>query len=250
MRRTHTRARPEAVPEIMSDDIYFAELPGLHLYDGLEEDVCTGEELLIPGPSGPLQALTSCPACYQGTNPVAIVCHPHPLYGGSMSNKVVHILAETFNEMGLLSVTFNFRGVGKSVGRFDKGIGETEDLLAVVNWVRERYPGAPIWLAGFSFGAYVAARACVPANAERLLLVAPPVTMFDFSSVDVNGIPWMVIQGGKDEITAPEAVSRWACAQPNRPEYHWMAEADHFFHGRMNRLRDTLMKSWAPATAG
>jgi len=229
----------------MSDDIYFAELQERHLYDGLEEDLCTGEELMIPGPSGRLEALTSCPECYVGTRPVAIVCHPHPLYGGSMKNKVVHILSETFNDMGLLSVTFNFRGVGRSEGRYDNGIGETEDLLAVVEHFRTRHPEAPIWLAGFSFGAYVALRGHAEAGAERLLLVAPPVTMFDFDALPTIDVPWMVVQGGRDTIITPQAVAAWVQRQRRRPDYRWMTDADHFFHGRLNRLRETVMGAWA-----
>lgn len=226
---------------------YAAEPQNRHLYDGLEEDLCSGEELLVAGPAGPIEVLTSCPACYQGHHPIAIVCHPHPLYGGSLKNKVVHILAETFNAMGMLSVCFNFRGVGKSAGEFDDGIGETADLLAVVAFFRARHPQAPLWLAGFSFGAYVALRGHREANAARLLLVAPPVAMFDFASLPEVEIPWMVIQGGKDEITSPEAVSHWVAARPLRPQYRWMADADHFFHGRLNRVRDSLMTLWSDA---
>ncbi|SCZ61371.1 alpha/beta hydrolase [Thiohalomonas denitrificans] len=233
----------------MADDFYFSELQERHLYDGLEEDVCSGEELLIDGPAGPLEVLTSCPDCYEDTRPIAVICHPHPLYGGSMKNKVVHILSETFNDMGLLSVTFNFRGVGKSEGRFDHGRGETGDMLAVVRYFRERYPRAPLWLAGFSFGAYVAVRGHREAGAERLLLVAPPVNMFDFSDVPTVEVPWMVVQGGRDDITEPRQVSKWVHDQPARPEYRWMADADHFFHGRLNRLRDAVMNRWSGEVA-
>jgi len=233
----------------MSDDFYFSELHSRHLYDGLEEDLCTGEELLVPGPAGAIEVLTSCPQCYEGTRPMAIVCHPHPLYGGSMKNKVVHILAETFNEMGLLGITFNFRGVGKSSGRFDHGRGETDDLLAVARYFRERHPNAPIWLAGFSFGAYVALRGHAALGAERLLLVAPPVGMFDFEQLPQVSVPWLVVQGGKDEIIAPQAVSDWVFRQSSRPEYRWMADADHFFHGRLNRLREFVISRWSRAVA-
>ncbi len=231
----------------MSDDIYFSELQARHLYDGLEEDLCTGEELLIPGPTGNIEVLTSCPECYTEERPIAVVCHPHPLYGGSMRNKVVHILAETFNSMGLLSVTFNFRGVEKSSGRYAKGIGETEDLRAVVDYFRQRHPKAPLWLAGFSFGAYVALRGHQEVEAARLLLVAPPVTLFDFADLPEVNIPWMVIQGGKDEIIEPELVSRWVSGREHRPVFRWMADADHFFHGRLNRIRDTVMSQWGEA---
>lgn len=229
---------------------HYAELHNRHLYDGLEEDCCTGEELLIPGPAGDIEALTSCPDCYAGNRPMAIVCHPHPLYGGSMKNKVVHILSQTFNDMGLLSVTFNFRGVGKSAGQFDHGRGEQADLAAVAAFFRARHPQAPLWLAGFSFGAYVAARSLAEIGAERLLLVAPPVTMFDFGEVPPIEVPWMVVQGGQDEIVAPQAVSAWVTSQARHPDYRWMADADHFFHGRLNRLRDAVMESWGERRPG
>jgi len=193
--------------------------------------------------------LTSCPECYVGTKPIVVICHPHPLYGGSLKNKVVHILAETFNDMGMLSVSFNFRGVGRSEGRFDEGRGETDDLLAVVKFFRERHPEAPVWLAGFSFGAFVAMRGQREAGAERLLLVAPPVSMFDFADIPEPEIPWMVVQGGRDEIIDPMAVSHWVHDRPNRPLYRWMADADHFFHGRLNRLRDSVMAQWGDAAA-
>jgi len=232
----------------MADDFNYAGLQSRHLYDGLEETLCTGEELLIPGPAGVIEALTSCPDCYQGGRPIAVVCHPHPLYGGSMSNKVVHILMQTFNEMGLLSVAFNFRGVGRSQGRFDRGNGECADLAAVIDFFRGRHPRAPLWLAGFSFGAYVATRSHVAVEAERLLLVAPPVTMFDFTPLAPVSVPWMVVQGGQDEIIAPPAVSAWVSAQPQRPDYRWMADADHFFHGRLNRLREAVLAGWGGQT--
>lgn len=231
----------------MTDDFYFSELHERHLYDGLEEEHCSGEVLSIPGPAGKIEALTSCPDCYTGRRPVAVICHPHPLYGGSLKNKVVHILAETFNDMGLLSVSFNFRGVGQSAGRYAQGVGEGEDLEAVVAWLRERYPQAPIWLAGFSFGAYVALRAQAQVRAERLLLVAPPVTMFDFTGLAPVEVPWLVVQGGRDEIIAPEAVSAWVHAQPRQPDYRWLGDADHFFHGRLNRLREAVQAAWADA---
>lgn len=230
-----------------SDDIYYSELQARHLYDGMEEDLCTGEELLIPGPAGNIEVLTSCPECYIGSSPIAVICHPHPLYGGNMRNKVVHILAESFNSMGLRAVTFNFRGVEKSTGRYDRGVGETEDLKAVVDYFRKRHPEAPLWLAGFSFGAYVALRAHQQLDAERLLLVAPPVGLFDFDDLPEVTIPWMVIQGGKDEVVAPAAVSSWLQQRRHRPVLRWMADADHFFHGRLNRLRESVVKLWSDA---
>ncbi|HKK04486.1 MAG TPA: alpha/beta fold hydrolase [Gammaproteobacteria bacterium] len=228
----------------MTSDFDVSELRAKHLYDGLQESPCSGEELMIPGPAGDIEALTRYPeGCPEG-GPVAVLCHPHPLYGGSMANKVVHILSDTFNELGVPTVRFNFRGVGHSVGRFDRGVGETQDLLAVLDWVRARHPASPLWLAGFSFGAYVALRAVERAEVQGLLLIAPPLTIFDFGDLPEVEVPWMVVQGGKDEVISPHAVSRWVHERRNRPQYTWMAEADHFFHGRLNRLREAIKRDW------
>lgn len=228
----------------MANDFDISELRAQHLYDGLEELPCTGQAEEIPGPAGMLEALTSYPAGCPETYPVAVLCHPHPLYGGSLSNKVVHILSDTFNEMGVPTVRFNFRGVGRSEGRYDKGRGEADDLAAVAAWVRTRHPRAPLWLAGFSFGAFVALRAQQQVHADALLLVAPPVSLFDFAALEEVDVPWMVVQGGKDDVISPEAVSEWVHRQARRPRYVWMGDADHFFHGRLNRLRDAVHRDW------
>jgi hypothetical protein len=162
-----------------------------------------------------------------------------------MTNKVVHIVAKTFGEMGLPTLRFNFRGVGHSQGRFDHGRGEVSDAIVVCDWFKQRFPAAPLWLAGFSFGSYVALQAHKQVNAERLLLIAPPVTRFDFSAGTQIEIPWMVIQGGKDEIVAPEKVSAWVRRQGSSVSYEWLGEADHFFHGRLNHIRDAIKQRWS-----
>lgn len=203
------------------------------------------EQLLISGPAGQLEAELSVPDYYQSGDPVAVVCHPHSLYGGSLRNKVVHILADTLTGMGLASLRFNFRGVGKSEGQFDQGQGEQEDLHAAVCWLREHFPGAPLWLAGFSFGAFVAYRAYHQVGAERLLLVAPPVTLFGFGQPEPVTIPWLVIQGREDEITPALEVENWVASQSNPPVFHLMEDASHFFHGRLNDLRNLLLQDWA-----
>jgi len=217
----------------------------LHLYDSLEEAPDLGEHFLIPGPTGGLEAVMACPQDRDSNSPIAIICHPHPLYGGSMVNKVVHMVANTFGEMGLPTLRFNFRGVGHSQGRFDQGRGEVSDLIAACDWFKQRYPEAPLWLAGFSFGSYVAFQAHKQVNAERLLLVAPPVTKYDFSAGAQIQIPWMVIQGGKDEIIAPEKVSAWVHRQGNSVSYEWLGDADHFFHGRLNHIRAAIKLRWS-----
>jgi len=203
------------------------------------------EQFFIAGPAGQLEAELSVPDAYQTGDPVAVVCHPHSLYGGSLRNKVVHILADTLINMGVVSLRFNFRSVGKSQGEFDQGQGEQEDLHAIVNWLKEHFPQAPLWLAGFSFGAFVAYRAHRRVGAQRLLLVAPPVSLFVFGRVEPVTIPWLVIQGAEDEITPAEDVENWVASQSNPPVFHLMADTSHFFHGRLNDLRDVVMQHWS-----
>ncbi|MGH8115228.1 MAG: alpha/beta hydrolase, partial [Rhodanobacteraceae bacterium] len=122
------------------------------------------------GPSGNIEGLLDSPA---GTpRAVAVVCHPHPLDGGAMTNKVAYILARAFNDLGAVSLRFNFRGVGQSVGEFDNGVGETDDALAALDWLAQQHAGLPLWLGGFSFGAYVALRAQSARAVQRLVTVA------------------------------------------------------------------------------
>lgn len=217
----------------------------LHLYDGMQDAPYDGEHFLIPGPVGPLEAVLSHAKNTDEVKGIGIICHPHPLYGGSMSNKVVHIISNTFNEMGLHTLRFNFRGVGHSRGRFDKGEGEVDDLVAVTEWMQQRFPQLPLWLAGFSFGSFVALKGQAELMPERLLLVAPPVAMFDFARPQTPSIPWMVIQGAKDEVSSPDKVSVWVGEQnSNPPQYVWMGDADHFFHGKLSKIRDSILNQW------
>ena len=195
---------------------------------------------IIPGKAGDIEL-----QCHDGHHekPVVVVTHPHPLYGGTMDNKVVHTLVRTFAEQGLSTVRFNFRGVGKSMGEYDKGKGESEDLQTVCEWARHRYPGRPLWLAGFSFGAYVALRAHEKVQAEQLCLVAPPVSIYDFSKLPDVKIPWMVVQGGKDEVIDPDAVADWLDTRHPRPHVVWFEEAGHFFHGGLIQLKQAVSEA-------
>jgi len=228
--------------------------PNLQLYDGLQDYPSSGENFLIQGPVGVLEALTVVPPAHpiddpldqgQARSPIAVICHPHPLHGGTMSNKVVHIIATSFTDMGIPTLRFNFRGVGQSQGRFDHGRGEVDDLIAVTEWFKHHYPDAPLWLAGFSFGAFVAYQTQHRLDAERLLLIAPPINMYDFGEADPVTIPWMVMQGGKDDLVPAQEVSKWVHQQPNPPQFEWIADAGHFFHGRLNKIRDSVTEAWS-----
>lgn len=221
----------------------------LRLYDDRSEIPVAGERFLIPGAVGVLEAQLDVPKpdVLAGllNPPIAVVCHPHPLHGGTLTNKVAHTVAKTFAEMGVTTLRFNFRGVGESPGEFDHGEGELGDLLAAVDWLRARHPQAPLWLAGFSFGAYVTLSGHARTQAERLLLVAPPVAMFDFPAESGVTIPWMVVQGSEDEIVDPEQVSSWVHQQASVPEYCWMEGSGHFFHGQLIELKAQIHQAWA-----
>lgn len=210
----------------------------------MPESPCHDGPLLIDGPTGQLELQLDYPAGCPDTRPVTIICHPHPLYGGSLTNKVVHMIARAVNDLGLATVRFNFRGVGKSAGSFDNGRGETEDLLAVADWVQEQHAGSPIWLAGFSFGAYIALNGHRALAAGKLLLVAPPVTLYDLTGVPTVNIPWWVIQGGQDEVIEPQAVADWVRQHPTPPVFEWYEPGSHFFHGQLNYLRDFVKQAW------
>lgn len=211
----------------------------------LQADRYQDEALILPGLAGDIEALIAYPPGFSEGQPIGVICHPHSLHGGSMTNKVVHMVAKSLNELGVATLRFNFRGVGKSAGHFAEGQGEAEDLVVLANWFKDRHPDSPLWLAGFSFGAYVASRAQQQLAAERLLLVAPPVSMFDFNELgQVEAEHFLVIQGGKDEVIQPEAVADWVKNQQSPPQFHWMTNADHFFHGRLNRLREIIIRAW------
>jgi alpha/beta superfamily hydrolase len=195
---------------------------------------------LLPGPAGDLEVLTAQPDTLSDENTIAIICHPHPMHGGTMQNKVVTTLARTFKDLGLRSVRFNFRGVGKSVGEFDQGEGELKDLFAIVDWVKSLFPGVSITLAGFSFGAYIAIKAATQISVKQLVCVAPPVSRFDIKSLPPMTCPWVVVQGDQDEVIDANAVFEWAETVMPKPELIRMVGAGHFFHGQLLELRRRL----------
>ncbi|MFO1428148.1 MAG: hypothetical protein U1F11_14485 [Steroidobacteraceae bacterium] len=198
------------------------------------------ESLQLDGPAGPIEALLESPDEAAAPAAFAIVCHPHPLFGGTLTNKVVHTLARACVQAGAPALRFNFRGVGASAGVHDHGQGEVEDLLAVVDWGRRRWPQADLWLGGFSFGAYVALRGSLRAGARRLITVAPPVGRWDFSEVRLPRCPWLIIQGDSDELVDAAAMADWARGTGAPHRLLLLPGADHFFHGRLHELKDAV----------
>ena len=208
--------------------------------------------LLINGPAGPLEVAVDFPDAETPARPaVAVVCHPLPTEGGTMHNKVVTMTARALRESGVTTVRFNFRGVGASVGHFDHGAGESDDLRAVVAWVRATHPEAELWLAGFSFGSYVTIKCAAELQPGMLVSIAPPAAgrSWDFSAITPPDCPWLIVQGEADEIVDPEAVYAWVDSLkhlPQPPELVRMPETSHFFHRRLMDLRGVIKNGVRP----
>ncbi|GAB3101467.1 alpha/beta hydrolase [Lysobacter terrae] len=207
--------------------------------------------LALPGPVGDLETAVDLP---EGpAQPiVAIVCHPLPTEGGTMHNKVVTMAARALRESGIATVRFNFRGTGASHGHFDHGQGESDDLRAVAQWVREHRPDAQLWLAGFSFGSYVTIKCAAELQPGMLISIAPPAAgrSWDFSTITLPDCPWLVIQGDADEVVDPQAVYDWLeSVQPQlrlQPEVVRMPDTSHFFHRRLMDLRGAIKTGVRP----
>ena len=201
------------------------------------------ESLMLQGPAGELEARLDFPAAVGAERRMpeafAVVCHPHPLFGGTLSNKVVHTLARAFNAAGMPSLRFNFRGVGASAGTHDEGRGEVQDALAAGRYCLERWPQGRLWLAGFSFGAAVAARASLEAGPAGVVVVAPAVDRIDPGAV-APACPWLVLLGDADDVVAPQRMLQWAQGLDPQPAIQVLAGAGHYFHGRLPELYDAV----------
>ena len=204
----------------------------------------------IAGPAGSLEARIEDPAPGVMPRVVGVVCHPHPLYGGTMQNKVVHTAARAMQELGAPTVRFNFRGVGASGGGYDGGVGEVEDARAACAWARAQWRCEALWLAGFSFGSAVALRAALAARPDALVTIAPPVGRIIVDPVVRPRCPWLVVQGGRDELVDAGEVRRWASGFAPPPRVALLADAEHFFHGQLGGLRAAIVEFLAEEGAG
>lgn len=195
--------------------------------------------LAIAGPAGTIEAALDVPE--GAALGVALLCHPHPLHGGTMDNKVVQTMARAVVARGWRALRFNFRGVGASEGRWDDGRGEVDDALAVIEALRE--PGLPLALGGFSFGAYVAAQVAsrLPEGGRDgpLVLIAPAVTNFSMPAVSQ---PCLVVHGEADDVVPLAAVLDWA--RPQALPVTVVPGAGHFFHGQLPLLKQLITGAW------
>lgn len=209
--------------------------------------------LMLPGPAGRIETILWATAEEEGARPplAAVVCHPHPLFGGTMHNKVVYQTAKTIHRLGLPVARFNFRGVGLSEGTHDKGIGEKDDVLAVINFLAEQYPGAPLLLAGFSFGSWVGLHAgCGDARVMELIGLGLPIGDLDsrsFSYLDRCDKPKLLVSGEFDRFGPPShlraMVERFPAAVRENTKVEIVAGGDHFFAGHLPEL-DQVISGW------
>ncbi|GAC1625668.1 MAG: Dot/Icm type IV secretion system effector CoxH3 [Nevskia sp.] len=193
---------------------------------------------VISGPVGRLEALLASPTEGRPKG-VCVVSHPHPLYGGTMTNKVVWTLANAALKAGLAVARFNFRGVGASEGSYANAEGETDDLLAVAAVLRECLPGLPLLLAGFSFGAYVSIKAAAVAKPKALVTIAPPFGRYmDASEAPAHPhCPWLAVHSRDDDTVAFEDTRAVLEAYDPPPELLRFESAGHFFHGQLGPLQ-------------
>jgi hypothetical protein len=194
---------------------------------------------LIDGPVGQLEALLELPKSGEPTG-MAVICHPHPVHGGTMGNKVVHTLSRAFSLQQFASLRFNFRGVGKSAGTFDEGIGEIQDTLAALEWLKENLSAGPMWLAGFSFGGAMAIQTAVTSSASGLVSVAPATSRFANDLDRQPECPWLIVQGDRDELVDINETIDYVNSLNPGPQLAIFPQGEHFFHGRLIELRDTV----------
>lgn len=192
----------------------------------------------IDGPAGRIEALVSEPASAPA---VAVLCHPHPQHGGTMNNKVVHTLARTLAGKGFATIRFNFRGVGESEGSYADGRGEVEDARAIIDHARQHWPGLPVWLGGFSFGAMVAIVAAADQDIAGLVSVAPPVDRLDIAEIAQPQCRWLILIGDEDELVDVDTVVEWVNQLDPGPQLRVLEGVDHFFHGRLTQLGECVL---------
>ena len=197
-------------------------------------------EVIFNGPDGRLEGRYY--HCRQSDSPVAIILHPDPRYGGTMNNKVVFSLFQTFVHRKFSTLRFNFRGVGRSQGRFDHGHGELGDGAAALDWVQSHNPNAPrCWIAGFSFGAWIGMQMMMRRpEISSFISVAPPANIYDFSFLAPCPASGLVVHGDKDEVVPLDAVDKLveklATQKTVTIDYRVVPGADHFFQNHIDKL--------------
>lgn len=200
-------------------------------------------EVIFTGPEGRIEG-----RYHQSANkgaPIAVVLHPHPLYGGTMNNKIVYKIYHAFVDNGFSVLRFNFRGVGRSQGKYDEGLGELTDAASALDWIQLQNPDASTcWIAGFSFGSWIALQLLMRRpELEGFVAVSPPANLYDFTFLSPCPAAGMIVQGNRDDVVSEESVSKLAQKLSSQKgaqlEYHVVEGADHYFRnaeGELNHL--------------
>ncbi|HET9994299.1 MAG TPA: alpha/beta fold hydrolase [Candidatus Acidoferrum sp.] len=198
----------------------------------------------LDGPAGRLEAILWTPSSAARPPLAAVVCHPHPLFGGTMHNKVVYNTAKALDALGIPVLRFNFRGAGLSAGEHDRGRGEKEDVRAVLDFLATEFPGVPVLLAGFSFGASVGLRVgCERPRVSHLIGLGIPVNNTDFSFLRECAKPKLFVHGSNDEFGAIEKVRALIPSIPGENHLVVVEGVDHFFAGKLREL-DAAITNW------
>lgn len=198
------------------------------------------EALSLDGVAGKIEGAWLEPKVKQGEY-IAILGHPHSLHGGTMNNKVITTLARIFDELGIPSLRFNFRGVGSSEGSYDAGIGESDDMVVIGQQLRQQYPKAQFILAGFSFGSFVTYRACYSLDASLLISIAPSVDNYDYACLDTVPSPWIVVVPLADEVVSSENTLNFTKTITPTPLVKTFPDTSHFFHRKLVDLKHYLL---------
>lgn len=200
----------------------------------------------LEGPAGRLEAILWTPSGPPRRQPrlAAVVCHPHPLFGGTMHNKVVYQATKSLEALGLPVLRFNFRGAGLSAGEHDRGVGEQDDVRAALDFLAKQFPGVPLLLAGFSFGAWVGLRVgCEDPRVARLIGLGVPVNSSDFSFLRTSNKPKLFVHGSADQFGAVGEVQRLVASLAGENSLIVVKGADHFFTGKLDQL-DAAITAW------
>ena len=191
----------------------------------------------LDGPAGRLEAILWRPANSKRPPLAALVSHPHPLFGGTMHNKVVYRAAKSLDEFGLPVLRFNFRGAGTSAGAFDHGRGEQGDVRAALDFLADEFPGVPVLLAGFSFGSWVGLRVgCEDVRVAELIGIGVPLNDSDFAYLSGCSKPKLFVQGSKDKFGSLERLEMLVVSLPGENRLTAVKDADHFFTGKLDQL--------------
>ncbi len=197
-------------------------------------------EVILNGPEGRLEAR------YQHNPvkgaPLVLILHPHPLYGGTMNNKIVYRMYQTFVDLGFSTLRFNFRGVGKSQGKYDEGVGELTDAATALDWLQQQNTDASVcWIAGFSFGSWIAMQLLMRRpELEGFISISPPANLYDFSFLSPCPASGLIAMGDKDDVVSEEAVAKLAGRLSNQVQYNVIPGADHYYRNQLDELGEMV----------